>query len=167
MKSLKTLVSLTALTVCMGAASMANAFSISPEGTFTTSTGSITVLSPSSSLPVTCPITFSGKVTGGVATITGATVGGSGLCALPVLKNIPTPGWVLTATSASAGTVTNVGYTIAGLPPIIPASNCGATTINVAWNGGTHTLSASGQPLSGSCTVQSLSVVATSLSIIP
>ncbi|MEB2648908.1 alkane oxidation protein activator PraB [Pseudomonas sp. MYb541] len=170
MKSLKTLVSLTALTVCMGAASMANAASITPNGPFTTNAGTIVVTSPSSlGAPVTCGITFGGTVAGGVATITSAALTGGGLCSLPTLKNIPSPGWVLTATSFNAatgaglGTVTNVGWTVA-----FPASNCGAGSINVVWNQATHTLTTpSSQSLSGNCAVQSLSVVAPSLSLAP
>ncbi|NVZ12348.1 MULTISPECIES: alkane oxidation protein activator PraB [unclassified Pseudomonas] len=166
MKSLKTLVSLTALTVCMGAASMASAATITPNGAFTTNAGTIVVTSPSSlGLPVTCGITFSGTVTGGVATITGATLTGGGLCAVPVLKNIPSPGWVLTATAFNAGTgigagtVTGVGWTIT------PGSDCGPSPLTVAWNQSTHTLSASSQTVSGNCSVRSLSVVAPTLSL--
>ncbi|MFL1417151.1 alkane oxidation protein activator PraB [Pseudomonas fildesensis] len=170
MKSLKTLFCVTSFALCFGTASMANAASITPNGSFTTNAGTIVVTSPSSfGQPVTCGITFGGTVTAGVATITSAKLTGGGLCGLPTLKNIPSPGWVLTATSFNAttglgaGTVTNVGWTVA-----FPASNCGAGSINVVWNQATHTLSTpSSQSLSGSCAVQSLSVVAPSLSLAP
>ena len=173
MKSLKTLVSLSALAVCMGAASMANAVSISPDGAFSTSSGTIVVKSPSSfGAAVTCDITFKGNVTSGVATINDAKLTGGGLCDLPVLKNIPTPGWVLTATSLSGGTVTNVGYTIT--KPLIPLTDCGPDTINVTWNNSTHALTANNQTLTGhtsgtspNCVVQSLTVTAPSLTIVP
>lgn len=160
MKSLKTLVSLSALAVCMGAASMANAVSLSPINTGFTATGSITVKSPSSiQIPVTCSVTFTGNVDGsGLGKITDVVVGGSNsLCNLPQTTNKP---WTLTATSLTAptavGNVTNVGYNITA-SGVIP-SNCGPSTINVGYNNTTKVLTASNQPLSGSCTVQSLSV---------
>nr|WP_314563524.1 alkane oxidation protein activator PraB [uncultured Pseudomonas sp.] len=170
MKSLKTLVSLSALAVCMGAASMASAATITPEGSFTTSAGTIVVTSPSSfGAPVTCGITFGGTVKDGKATITAASLTGGGLCNLPTLKNIPAPGWGLSITSFNAasglgaGVVNNVGWTVA-----FPASNCGAGSINVNWNQATHTLTTpSSQSLSGSCAVQSLSVTAPSLTVVP
>lgn len=169
MKSLKTLVCASSFALCFGAASMANAASIIPNGAFTTDPGTIVVTSPSSfGAPVTCGITFGGTVTGGVATITSASLTGGGLCGLPKLKNIPSPGWVLTATSFApstgigAGNVTNVGWTVA-----FPASNCGPGTITVAWNQATKMLTAANQALSGSCAVQSLSVKAPSLSLAP
>ncbi|NWN49027.1 protein activator of alkane oxidation PraB [Pseudomonas sp. MAFF 301514] len=169
MKSLKTLVSLTALTVCMGAASMASAATITPAGPFTTSAGTIVVTSPSSAgAPITCGITFGGTVAGsGVVTITSAALTGGGLCGLPTLKNIPSPGWVLTATSydpvtkKGTATVTNVGWTVA-----FPPSNCGAGTLNLVWDETTQTLSTpSSQPLSGNCAVQSLTVKAPTLHV--
>ncbi|PQZ93429.1 MULTISPECIES: alkane oxidation protein activator PraB [Pseudomonas] len=175
MKTLKALVSLSALAVCMGAASMANAFSISPNGPFTTSAGSLTVQSPSSfGAAVTCGITFSGNVAGGVATITSASLTGGGLCALPTLKNIPSPGWVLSATSLSTGTVTNVGYTIAR-SLLFPATDCGANTLTGSFNNSTNVLTITNQPLTGhttgtgnqNCTIQSLTVTVPGITIIP
>ncbi|MCU7646368.1 alkane oxidation protein activator PraB [Pseudomonas piscis] len=161
MKGIKTLVSATAIAVCLGAASMANAATIVPNGAFTTSAGTIVVKSPSSfGAPVTCGITFSGNVSGGVATITGASLTGGGLCGLPKLKNIPSPGWVLTANDLTNGTVTNVGFTVA-----FPASNCGASTIAVKWDPATKTISANNQALSGNCSVDSLAVQAPGLSV--
>lgn len=164
MKSLKTLVCVTSFALCFGAASMASAASVSPNGPFTTSAGTIVVTSPSSSgLPITCGVTFGGTVAGGVATITSASLSGGGLCSLPTLKNIPSPGWVLSATSLTTGTVANVGWTV-----VFPASNCGAGTINVVWNDSTQTLTTpSSQPLSGNCAVQSLSVKAPTLHVVP
>ncbi|MDB1112333.1 protein activator of alkane oxidation PraB [Pseudomonas extremaustralis] len=164
MKSLKTLVSLSALAVCMGAASMANAYSISPVNTSFTAPGTISVKSPSSfQATVNCGATFTGNVDAtGVAKITGVSVTGGGLCSLPTITGLP---WTLTATGATSGSVTNVGYTIAG-SLIFPASNCGPSTIAVAYSGGL--LTASNQPLSGSCTVVSLSVTPSpTLTIVP
>lgn len=161
MKSLKTLVCVASFAMCFGAASMANAAWISPEGAFSTSPGTIKVKSPSSfGAEVTCGITFTGTVSGGVASINGATLTGGGLCALPKLTNLP---WVLYAGSATTGTVTNVGYDITS----IPSTHCGPTPITVAWNPSTKTLSATNQALSGNCTVTSLSVDAPSLTVNP
>lgn len=163
MKSLKTLVSLSALAVCMGAASMANAFSISPVNSSFAATGTLTVKSPSSfQQNVTCNVTFNGSVdSAGVANIATVTVGGSNsLCSLPQITGTP---WALKATSLSGttgtGTVSGVGYTIAGAPPIIPASNCGPSTVTVSYNNTTKvlTLSPAPQPLGSSCTLVALS----------
>ena len=154
MKSLKTLVSLSALAVCMGAASMANAYSITPVNSSFTAPGTISVKSPSSfQATVNCGATFTGNVdASGVAKITGVAVTGGGLCALPKITGLP---WTLTATGAAAGSVSNVSYTIAA-SVLYPASNCGPSTITVGYSGGV--LTASNQTLSGSCTVVSLSV---------
>ncbi|MGH8452205.1 alkane oxidation protein activator PraB [Pseudomonas sp.] len=161
MKSLKTLVCATSFAMCFGAASMASAASVSPDGPFSTNAGTIVVKSPSSfGAAVTCGITFTGNVSGGVASINGASLTGGGLCALPTLTNLP---WVLTAASGTTGTVTNVGYKISS----IPATNCGPTTIAVAWDPSSKTLSAANQSLSGNCTVVSLSVAAPSLTVNP
>ncbi|AQT94731.1 MULTISPECIES: alkane oxidation protein activator PraB [Pseudomonas] len=164
MKSLKTLVSLSALAVCMGAASMANAYSISPVSTSFTAPGTISVKSPSSfQATVNCGATFTGNVDAtGVAKITGVAVTGGGLCALPKITGLP---WTLTATGPAAGSVTNVGYTIAS-SILYPASNCGPSTITVGYSGGV--LTAANQTLSGSCTVVSLSVTPSpALTIVP
>ncbi|KWU52661.1 alkane oxidation protein activator PraB [Pseudomonas palleroniana] len=161
MKSLKTLVCATSFAMCFGAASMASAASVAPDGPFSTNAGTIVVKSPSSfGAAVTCGITFTGNVSGGVASINGATLTGGGLCALPTLTNLP---WVLTAATGTTGTVTNVGYKINS----VPATNCGPTTIAVAWNPSSKTLSAANQALSGNCTVVSLSVVAPTLTVNP
>ncbi|WP_248798611.1 alkane oxidation protein activator PraB [Pseudomonas sp. MWU13-2105] len=169
MKGIKTLVSFTAIAVCLGAASMANAAKFSPDGTYASlASGTIVVKSPSSfGAPVTCGITFSGNVTSGVATVTGASLTGGGLCGVPVLKNIPSPGWVLTATSLTTADASGVGYTIAS----IPSTNCGPSTLTgLVWDPTAHTLTGSGA-LSGGCTVSSLTLnVATTpvaLTIVP
>ncbi|NVZ50506.1 protein activator of alkane oxidation PraB [Pseudomonas sp. B6002] len=174
MKSFKTLVCVTSFALCFGAASMASAASFSPIGAAISANGSITVKSPSSfQQPVTCNILFQGVVNSdGTANINSATVSGSNsLCALPKMTNLP---WKLSATSTTTGTVTNVGYTIAGAPPIIPATNCGPTTITVGLASvagtpapGTTTISATNQTLAGSCTVVSLSVAAPGAVVIP
>lgn len=161
MKSLKTLVSLSALVACMGAASMANAVSISPASGAFSATGSLTVKSPSSlQFPITCSVKFDGAVSGGIASINTVTVSGSNpLCALPQITGTP---WTLTATSLSGttggGNVTNVGYSIPAAG--YPASNCGPSTVVVAYNNSTKVLTINpvNQPLGSSCTLQALSV---------
>ncbi|SDR16155.1 hypothetical protein SAMN04490186_3699 [Pseudomonas grimontii] len=175
MKSLKTLVSLSALAVCMGAASMANAVSIAPVSSNFSASGSLTVKSPSSfQLPITCDVKFDGSVNNvGIASITKVTVSGSNnLCKLPQITGVP---WTLTATSLSgtsgSGNVTNVGYTIPA-SVLYPASNCGPSTVTVAYNNSTGVLTTSptSQPLGSSCTLQSLSVTVTTsplLQIVP
>ncbi|MGF6094644.1 alkane oxidation protein activator PraB [Pseudomonas sp. 18175] len=157
MKPWNSIVSTTLLVACFGAASMATAATIGPAGqTFNTPGGTITVKSPSTlQIPLTCDINFSGVVnTNGTVTINGVSLGGSGnsaLCTFPHMKNLPAPGWVLTATSATAGTVSNVGFTI----DLGVDTDCGPSSINVAWDG--SKLTATNQVLSGSCTVTNLS----------
>lgn len=174
MKSFKTLVCVTSFALCFGAASMACAATISPAGAaFTTAAGgTITVKSPSSfGAAVTCNISFTGAVNaaGTGASINSAAVSGSNpLCNLPTMTNLP---WVLTppATGISPGTATNVGYKIAGSPPVIPATNCGPTTIAItlANTAGGLSVGASGQSLAGGCTVQTLGVVAPGITVNP
>ncbi|KGE68890.1 MULTISPECIES: alkane oxidation protein activator PraB [Pseudomonas] len=162
MKSLKTLVSLTALTVCMGAASMVNAATISPPGAgFTTPAGAITVTSPASfGAPVACTIVFTGSVaaSGANASITGATVSGSNpLCGVPVLLGLP---WTLTASTATgpdtfAGTVSGVNFKI--------VSNCASApaTINVVYNNSNHTITVPSAQTVGSCKITALNATPT------
>lgn len=154
MMNLKSLVSLSALVVCMGAASIANAYSITPINTNFTAPGTISVKSPSSyQAPVNCGATFTGNVdASGVAKITGVAITGGGLCDLPKITGLP---WTLTANGVAVGSVSNVGYTIAG-SILYPVSNCGASTITANYSGGV--LTASNQSLAGNCTVVSLSV---------
>lgn len=123
MTNFKTVVSLSALAVLMGAASMANAYSITPVNTNFTAPGTISVKSPSSyQAAVNCGATFTGNVdAAGVAKITDVAITGGGLCSLPKITGLP---WTLTATGATAGSVANVGYTIAG-SILYPVSNCG------------------------------------------
>ena len=171
MKSLKTLVCVSSFALCFGAASMASAASFSPVGaTFVTgATGSIVVKSPSSfQQPVTCKAVFEGKVrSDGKADITKVTIspGSSALCNLPNITGLP---WLLEATSTTAGKAYNVGYTITSLPP----TNCGPSAIDVALASTpapspSITLAATNQPLSGSCTVVTLNVGATGVTIVP
>ncbi|MDQ0653986.1 alkane oxidation protein activator PraB [Pseudomonas cedrina] len=160
----KTLVSLSALAVCMSAASLANAYSITPVNTNFTAPGTISVKSPSSyQAAVNCGATFTGNVdAAGVAKITGVAITGGGLCSLPKITGLP---WTLTATGTTQGSVSNVGYTIAG-SILYPASKCGASTITSSYSGGV--LTASNQSLAGNCTVVSLSVKPTpAFTIVP
>lgn len=152
MKGIKTLVSATAIAVCMGAASMASAATIvsPPALSSFTAPGTITVKSPASfNLPVTCNITFSGAVAADskTASITGATVSGSNaLCGVPVMQNLP---WTLTPTSASSATVAGVSFKI--------VSNCGTADVTVSYTGGVLSLSPTPQSV-GSCSITALSV---------
>ncbi|TRX76564.1 alkane oxidation protein activator PraB [Pseudomonas mangiferae] len=151
MKAVQTFVSATALVLC-AAASAVSAATIAPAGASFTAPGTITVRSPASlQQPVTCNITFTGKVAanGSSASITSATVSGSNsLCKVPQMKNLP---WTLTATSVTTGTVTGVAFSIL-------SSNCGPGTVSAAWSNATNTLSAANQALSGNCTITNLSV---------
>ena len=153
MQSIKTLVSVASFAICLGAASMANAATIAPAGASFSAPGTISVSSPASfGIPVNCNINFTGTVAadGSNASITGATVGGSNsLCGVPVLLNLP---WTLTASSATAGTVTGVNFKI--------LSNCSSTpvTINATWNNATNTLSIPSAQSVGSCKITALSV---------
>ncbi|UMZ14892.1 protein activator [Pseudomonas sp. MPFS] len=150
MQSIKTLVSVASFAICLGAASMASAATISPAGPFS-APGSITVTSPASfNQPVTCNINFTGTVNGPNATITGATVNGANpLCGVPVLLNLP---WTLTPANATSGTVSGVNFKI--------INDCSATpvTINIAWNNGTNTLSVPSAQTVGKCKITALSV---------
>ncbi|MFC3942843.1 protein activator of alkane oxidation PraB [Pseudomonas gingeri NCPPB 3146 = LMG 5327] len=174
MKGIKTLVSVTAIAACLGAASMATASTINPDGPFSTTAGSITVRSPSSfGGAITCGITFTGTVTGGVASITGASLTGGGLCGVPVLTGLP---WTLTATSGTTASVTNVGYNIAKTF-LYPATQCGPSPLSLNWNATSHVLSlaTAGQTLTGhttgtgdqNCYVDALSVTAGSITVTP
>ncbi|AUG08320.1 alkane oxidation protein activator PraB [Pseudomonas sp. S09G 359] len=157
MKSLKTLVSLSALAVCMGAASMANAVSITPNPTsFTTPASTIAVSSPASlGAAVNCGINFTGSVaTGGAnASITGATVTGGGLCGVPVLLGLP---WTLTPTGGGptlwTGTVSGVNFNILGDCATSPV------TINVTFDNATNTLSIPSAQTVGKCKITKLDV---------
>ena len=127
--------------------------------------GTIVVKTPSAPNDITCNVIFKGNVAAGVATITSATLSGPVLCTVPTLKNIPSPGWGLTATSfdtttqKGTGVVTGVGWTI-----VFPVSNCGPGPLNVVWDEPTQTLSTTGsQSLSGNCFVRSLNVKAPTL----
>ncbi|AIG00824.1 protein activator of alkane oxidation PraB [Pseudomonas fluorescens] len=167
MKSLKTLVCVSSFALCFGAASMANAVAITPDGPFTTNQGTIVVKTPSAPGDITCNVTFGGNVAGGIATITSASLSGPVLCSLPTLKNIPTPGWVLTPSTfdtvsqTGTGVVTGVGWTI-----VFPASNCGPGPLDVKWDEASKTLSSNvSQPLSGNCFVRSLNVKAPTLKL--
>ena len=157
MKSLKTLVSLSALAVCMGAASMANASTITPNPTaFTTPGGTIAVSSPAShGIPVNCGIVFTGSVAAGgaSASITGATVTGGGLCGVPVLLGLP---WTLTPGAGTSGvytgTVSGVNFKIVNDCATAPA------TIDVKFDNATHALTIGTAQTVGKCKITALNV---------
>ncbi|WP_248802447.1 alkane oxidation protein activator PraB [Pseudomonas sp. MWU13-2100] len=152
MKGIKTLASFTAIAVCLGAASMVNAATItSPAaGSTFSAPGTITVSSPASgNIPVQCNITFSGTVASDskTASITNATVSGSNfLCGIPVMQNLP---WTLTPTSTTTATVSGVSFKI--------LSNCGTANVLTNYAGGALTLSTTPQSV-GTCKITQLSV---------
>lgn len=172
MKRLNAFVFIGSLALCLGTASMAHAAGFSPGGVgfTTTSGGTITIKSPSTfGAPITCNIQLSGLVRGdgSAADVLSATLSGSNaLCRLPTLNNLP---WVLKppVSSSGAGGLANVGYTIPASS--LPATNCGPSSIAVALANGAGgvDLSAASQPLSGFCTVVSLSVHVPNIIIVP
>ena len=135
----------------IGAAN-AGAATISPADTAFTAPGTIVVSTPASfGSPVSCSINLVGSTSpdGSSATITDAQISGSNrLCNLPVLQNLP---WTLTPTSATTGEVSNVGFSLVGY-------NCGPATLAGSFDNMTNTLTATNQPMSGNCTINSLSV---------
>lgn len=137
--------------VTLGAAT-AGAATISPANTAFTAPGTIVVSTPASfGVPVSCSINLIGTTSadGSSASITDAKISGSNrLCNLPQLKNLP---WTLTPTSATTGEVSNVGFSLVGY-------NCGPATLAGSFDNMTNTLTSTNQPMSGNCTVNSLSV---------
>ncbi|MGH8778497.1 alkane oxidation protein activator PraA [Paraburkholderia sp.] len=129
--------------------SLASAATIGPAGASFSAPGTINVSTPIAP-NVACGITLSGVVAsdGTYAQINSVVVTGGGLCGVPQIIGLP---WKLVATSTTTGNVANVGFSVLG-------ANCGPSTINGAWSNATNTLSASAQPLTGNCTVNSLSV---------
>ncbi|MGP0170682.1 alkane oxidation protein activator PraB [Pseudomonas sp. NCHU5208] len=171
MKNHKLLSAMGALVIGLGVSSAASAATIT--GSSFTATGTIAVSGPSSfGATVNCNVVFNGSVDAGGATasINSVSVSGSSLCAQANITGLP---WTLTPTTSSdggntwAGTVSGVGFTIAGIPPIVPASNCaGPTTINAQWINSSTTLRiTSAQALAGGCTVRSLNVTAPGISV--
>ncbi|AYJ51645.1 alkane oxidation protein activator PraA [Rhodococcus sp. P1Y] len=151
----RTLATIAAAVAVAGAtlgAGSASAATISPANTAFTAPGTIVVTTPASfGLPVTCSISLSGSTSadGSSAAITAAQISGSNrLCGLPQLKNLP---WTLTPTSATTGEVSNVGFSLLGY-------NCGPATLAGTFDNMTNTLTSTNQPMSGNCTINSLSV---------
>lgn len=151
----RTLATIAAAVAVAGAtlgAGSASAATISPANTDFTAPGTIVVTTPASfGLPVTCSISLSGSTSadGSSAAITAAQISGSNrLCGLPQLKNLP---WTLTPTSATTGEVSNVGFSLLGY-------NCGPATLAGTFDNMTNTLTSTNQPMSGNCTINSLSV---------
>jgi hypothetical protein len=144
----------------------------SPGLQFTTSpTGTITLKTPSSfGASVTCRIQLTGgvRLDGSAADIQYVRFSGTEpLCQRIQMNNGAT--WKLTPTTLTTGDLSNVGFVITALLPIIPASNCGPATISVGLvNGpGVVNVSALNMYLPGSCAVASLNVAIPATSIIP
>ncbi|APU29269.1 alkane oxidation protein activator PraB [Pseudomonas sp. MDMC216] len=172
MKNNKLVSVIGALAIGLGISGMASAATITGSSPFT-ATGTIGVSGPSSfGATVNCSVVFNGTINAGGASanINTVTVSGSGLCALPTITGLP---WTLTPSTTTdggetwLGTVSGVGFTIAGAPPLIPASNCaGPTTINVQWTNSNSTLRVtSAQALAGNCNIRSLNVQAPAISV--
>ncbi|WGS53254.1 hypothetical protein LFL96_34385 [Paraburkholderia sp. D15] len=150
MKLIKTLACSSALAIAFAAvAPIAAAATIGPAGASFSAPGTINVSTPIAQ-NVSCGITLSGVVSsdGTYAQINSVALTGGGLCGVPQIIGLP---WKLVATSTTAGNVANVGFSVLG-------ANCGPSTINGAWSNATDTLSASNQPLTGNCKINSLSV---------
>ena len=167
MKSLKALVSLSSLVVCMGAASMANAYSFNPKvtgGTPFSGTGTLVAKSPTSNnLNVTCSLSVTGSIdaAGNASILTAATTGG-GLCALPTITGLP---WPVVPTGLSTVRVDNVGYNLPAVFPF-PKSTCGLTSINGSFTpGASASLGFTNQALAGSCTITSLTITTSGATI--
>ncbi|NVZ50507.1 protein activator of alkane oxidation PraB [Pseudomonas sp. B6002] len=171
MKSLKTLLMAGALTLCASATSIASAGTFSPYNMpFTTVGGTITLKSPSTfGAALTCAIQLTGHIAhdGLVAYYSSATITGTNaLCSLYKMNDMP---MVLTSITGSAGTLSNVSFTVVGAPPIIPATHCSAATISVSVfnDAGGLTSVANNQVLPGSCTVLSMRVAAPGVGVTP
>lgn len=143
-----------------------------PGSLFTSSpTGTITLKTPSSfGASVTCRIQLTGgvRLDGSAADIQYARFSGTEpLCQRIQMNNGAT--WKLTPTTLTTGDLSNVGFVITALLPIIPASNCGPATISVGLvNGpGVVNVSALNMYLPGSCAVASLNVAIPATSITP
>lgn len=150
MKLIKTFACSSAIAIAFAAvAPIAAAATIGPAGASFSAPGTINVSTPIAP-NVSCGITLSGVVStdGTYAQINSVAITGGGLCGVPQIIGLP---WKLVATSTTTGNVANVGFSVLG-------ANCGPSTISGAWSNGTNTLSASNQPLSGNCKVNSLSV---------
>ncbi|PCE28765.1 protein activator [Paraburkholderia acidicola] len=150
MKSLKMRVcSGAVVAMCAVLSTAALAATIAPAGKSFSAPGTIVVSNPIAP-NVSCGVTLSGVVAadGSYAQINSVVVTGGGLCGVPQIIGLP---WKLVATSTTAGNVANVGFSVLG-------SNCGPSTIQGTWNNATNTLTATNQPLSGNCTINSLSV---------
>ncbi|SDI25001.1 alkane oxidation protein activator PraA [Paraburkholderia phenazinium] len=135
--------------ICAALSPIVSAATIGPAGSSFSAPGTINVSTPIAP-NVSCGITLSGVVSkdGTYAQINSVALTGGGLCGVPQITGLP---WKLVATSTTTGNVANVGFSVLGV-------GCGPSTINGSWSNETNTLSASDQPLAGSCTVNSLSV---------
>lgn len=150
MKLIKTFACSSAVAlVCATLSPLVSAATIGPAGASFSAPGTINVSTPIAP-NVSCGITLSGVVStdGTYAQINSVAITGGGLCGVPQIIGLP---WKLVATSTTAGSVANVGFSVLG-------ANCGPSTIAGSWSNATNTLSATNQPLSGSCKINSLSV---------
>ncbi|GAC1029508.1 alkane oxidation protein activator PraA [Pseudomonas sp. No.21] len=151
MKMSKLSVATAALALCMGASS-AMAVTITPANTAFSAKG-VSVVKPGFLSPVTCNVEFIGTTSvGGAdkATITAVNITGGGFCGAASAAGLP---WTLTASSLTAGNVSGVKFTVAGI-------NCSSSPVTVTggWSNATNTLTLTPNQPVGSCTIQSLYV---------
>jgi hypothetical protein len=126
----------------------AHAATISPAGAPFSATGTM-VLRGSGAAP-TCSITVSGLVTadGSQAVINSASISGGLLCGSANVKGLP---WTIQPTSSFSAFINNVSFNL-------PFARCGPSLLVAQWNNSTNTLSVTGQPLSGNCTMEILTL---------
>ncbi|CAN7438834.1 alkane oxidation protein activator PraA [Pseudomonas solani] len=151
MKMSKISVATAALALCMGASS-AMAVTITPANTAFSAKG-VSVVKPGILPAVTCNVEFIGTTSvGGAdkATITAVNITGGGFCGAASAAGLP---WTLTASSLTAGSVSGVKFTVAGI-------NCSSTpvTVNGVWSNSANKLTLNPNQPVGSCTIQSLYV---------
>ncbi|WP_250624262.1 alkane oxidation protein activator PraB [Pinirhizobacter soli] len=126
----------------------AHAATISPAGVPFSATGTM-VLRAGLAAP-TCTVSMSGLVTadGSQAVVNSVSISGDGRCGGSRVKNLP---WTIQPTSSSSAFISGVAIDV-GL------SRCGPSTVSAQWNNSTNTLSATGQPMGGNCTMQVLTL---------
>lgn len=143
----------------------------SPGMQFTTSpTGTITLKSPSSfGAAVNCNIQLTGGVRADASAIDIQHIRVSGTAALCQRIQMNNLVWKITPTSLTGGTVSNVGLFVAGIPPLIPVSDCGPATVSLGLGNGPGVVNvwAMNMYLPGNCNVASLNVAIPNTSIIP
>lgn len=146
-----------AATLIAGAAlvsSVAAGATYAPVGPFHSSTGTITLKTPSTfQTPITCAISIAGEVNAaGVVNVTNTVISGSN--ATCSLIHVSAPTWSVTANGFTISTASGLQFYISGGFP--PTSNCGPSSFFVSWSGALQTMSVTNQVMSGQCTIVSM-----------